>query len=90
MDDKNMPNQSANKTKAEGERWDSNADTGERRPDAESGRTDTAGSRGQENAGGITNRPLDEEEENQEAVPEPGESREGAHAGHGDTNRSEK
>lgn len=34
--------------------------------------------------GGITNRPLDDEMENQEALPERGKSREGAHAGHGD------
>ena len=76
MDDRNTPNQSANQTKAEGDRWDSNADS--------------AGSRGQENAGGITNRPLDEEDENQAAVPPRHESREGAHAGHGDNDRNEE
>jgi hypothetical protein len=43
---------------------------------------------GERDAGGITNRPLSEEEENQAAVPERGESREGAHAGHGDDHRS--
>ena len=75
MDDRNTPNQSANQTKAEGDRWDSNADS--------------AGSGGQENAGGITNRPLDEEDENQAAVPPRHESREGAHAGHGDNDRNE-
>lgn len=74
MDDKTMPNRSANQTKAEGDRWDSNADT--------------AGAGGQE-SGGITNRPLDEEEENQAAVPPRHESREGAHAGHGDNDTSE-
>jgi hypothetical protein len=60
MRDKDMPNQAANKSKAEGDR----------------------------DAGGITNRPLTEEEENQAAVPERGESRDGAHAGHGDDERS--
>ena len=75
MDDKTMPNRPANQTKAEGDRWNSNADT------ADAG--------GQE-AGGITNRPLDEEEENQAAVPPRQESREGAHAGHGDDDRSER
>jgi len=40
---------------------------------------------GQESAG-ITNRPLDEERQNQNAVPERGDSREGAHAGHGNQN----
>lgn len=76
MDDRDTPNQSANQTKAEGDRGGSNADT------AEAG--------GQENAGGITNRPLHEEDENQEAVPPRHESREGAHAGHGDNDRSER
>jgi hypothetical protein len=38
----------------------------------------------EEDAGGITNRPLDEEIANQEALPKPGESQPGAHAGHGD------
>lgn len=33
--------------------------------------------------GGITNRPLDEERENQEALPERGQVRAGANAGHG-------
>jgi hypothetical protein len=37
-----------------------------------------------ETAGGITNRPLDEEMSNQDAVPARGESKPGAHAGHGD------
>jgi hypothetical protein len=40
-----------------------------------------------EEAGGISNRPLDEEAENQEALPERGESQPGAHAGHGDADR---
>lgn len=33
--------------------------------------------------GGVTNRPLDEERENQEALPERGRARAGANAGHG-------
>ena len=33
---------------------------------------------------GISNRPIDEEVANQEAVPPRGESKPGAHAGHGD------
>ena len=37
-------------------------------------------------AGGITNRPLEEEERNQNRVPDRGDTREGAHAGHGDQN----
>lgn len=40
---------------------------------------------------GITNRPIDEEIENQERVPDRGEAKEGAHAGHGpDRNRREE
>jgi hypothetical protein len=76
MDDRTTPNQSSNQTKAEGDRWDPNADA--------------EGQRGQENAGGITNRPLDEEDENQAAVPPRNESREGAHAGHGDAGKSDR
>jgi hypothetical protein len=37
---------------------------------------------------GISNRPLDEEEANQEAVPPRGDSKPGAHAGHGDNGSS--
>lgn len=77
--DRNVPNPAANKSKAEGERWQSESNTVERR-DRESR---LAGGSPDE-AGGITNRPLQEEEENQEAVPDRGESRPGAHAGHGD------
>ena len=42
---------------------------------------------GERDAGGITNRPLSEEKEDQAAVPKRGESRDGAHAGHGDEER---
>ena len=82
MDERTTPNQSANQTKAEGDRWGSNADTGQ----SDRAEGSTAGS----NAGGITNRPLEEEDENQAAVPDRGESKDGAHAGHGDTGRSER
>ena len=89
MDDKTTPNRSANTSKAEGERWSSNADTVEQMDREQQGNQDraesyTTGS----NAGGITNRPLEEEDENQAAVPDRGESQHGAHAGHGD--RSER
>lgn len=69
-DDKNMPNQTANKSKAEGERWQSEPDTVEQRD--RSGEDQTTGSEG----GGITNRPLDEERESQRHVPERGSTRE--------------
>jgi hypothetical protein len=91
MDDKNTPNQPANKSKAEGERWSSNSDTVEERDRESQGTQDrAAGYTGESEAGGITNRPLEEEDENQAAVPPRGESREGAHAGHGDKDRSER
>ena len=57
------------KTKAEGEPWRSEDDTVERqdRPRSSDDRmTETE-------AGGITNRPLDEEMENQDRVPDRGE-----------------
>ncbi|MGH9308477.1 MAG: hypothetical protein ACRD1U_03840 [Vicinamibacterales bacterium] len=75
MADQNMPNEASRKSKAEGDRWepeDENSDAPQR-----SGYTD-------EHGAGITNRPLDEEIENQQALPERGQSKEGAHAGHGD------
>lgn len=42
-----------------------------------------------EQAGGITNRPLEEEVSEQQAVPARGASKPGAHAGHGDDSDSE-
>lgn len=84
MDEKNMPNPSPNKSKAEGERWESNPDTvGQKDRESQGNRDRTPGS--SDATGGVTNRPLDEEEEeNQGAVPDRGESREGAQTGRGD------
>jgi hypothetical protein len=76
MADQDMPNEASRKSKAEGDRWDpedENAGAGER-----------MGYTTDEQGAGITNRPLDEEIENQQALPERGQSKEGAHAGHGD------
>lgn len=73
----NAPNDASKKSKAEGERWTSDSETVERYDRQGDG---VAG----EQSGGITNRPLDEEIGNQEAVPDRGRSRDGAHAGHGD------
>lgn len=90
MDDKTTPNQSANKSKAEGERWSSNADTVQKRERESEGKPERSeGYTGGGTASGITNRPLEQEDENQAAVPPRGETREGAHAGHGDNDRSE-
>ena len=82
--DRNIPNPAANKSKAEGDRWNSEADTVER-VDRDAERQMPA-----DEGGGITNRPLDEEERNQDRVPDRGETREGAHAGHGDRNPQKK
>ena len=76
MADQNAPNDASRKDKAEGERWSpdsENAGTGER-----------SGYRPDEQGTGITNRPIEEELDNQEALPDRGESKPGAHAGHGD------
>ena len=69
--DRNTPNQASksNKSRAEGEPWKSEDDTVERQD-----RTRSSDDRMTEaEAGGITNRPLDEEMENQDRVPDRGE-----------------
>ena len=72
MADQQMPNDAARKSKAEGERWS---------PEGDMAGANQAG--GSQQGGGITNRPLGEEQSEQAAVPERGESKPGAHAGHG-------
>jgi hypothetical protein len=82
MADQNMPNRAANMEKAEGDRTRSNrtvdnagsfqTDQGTI-PDSESSSGRSYHDDG-DNAGGITNRPLDEEAENQEALPRRGTS----------------
>ena len=70
MADKDTPNRPANKDKTEGERWSSEQDA---IPDSES-----STARGYEDdgddAGGITNRPLSEEIDNQNSLPDRGNS----------------
>ena len=68
MADPTTPNRAANMEKAEGDR---NTPLPGRVPDSESS-TGRGYQDDGDNAGGITNRPLDEEEENQEALPERG------------------
>ena len=58
MVDKDTPNRSANKDKAEGERWSSEQDV---IPNSESSTDRSYGDDDGDNAGGITNRPLEEE-----------------------------
>ena len=71
--DRSTPNQASNKSKAEGERWKSEDDTVERQD-----RTRSSDDQMTEpdDAGGITNRPLDEEMDSQDRVPDRGERKE--------------
>jgi hypothetical protein len=68
MADKDTPNRPANKDKAEGDRWRSDQDTV---PDSESSTSRSYDDDG-DNAGGITNRPLAEEIDNQNSLPDRG------------------
>ena len=68
MADKDTPNRPANKDKAEGERWRSDQDAV---PDSESSTSRSYTDDG-DNAGGITNRPLGEEIDNQNSLPDRG------------------
>ena len=75
MADNNTPNQNANKSKAEGDRWSAEQTSATKTAennDVASNYKDT----NEDNAGGITNRPFDEERDNQEALPPRGTSRE--------------
>jgi hypothetical protein len=67
-------NRPENKEPAEGSRETVAAS----QDNAGASRNDTGDSR--DNAGGITNRPLEEERQNQERVPPRGDSKEGGHA----------
>jgi hypothetical protein len=76
MDEERIPNQSANRDPAEGARESVNAeneperDTRDRFNDADPQRAER-----DENAGGITNRPLDEELANQRELPLRGDAK---------------
>jgi hypothetical protein len=70
MADRDTPNRPANKDKAEGERWSSEKDV---IPDSESSTARTYDDDG-DDAGGITNRPLSEEVDNQNSLPDRGNS----------------
>jgi hypothetical protein len=62
MADKDTPNRPANKDKAEGDRWSSEQDVARTYEDDG------------DDAGGITNRPLSEEIDNQNSLPDRGNS----------------
>jgi hypothetical protein len=70
MADKDTPNRPANKDKAEGERWSSEQDV---IPDSESSTGRSYEDDG-DDAGGITNRPLRDEIDNQNSLPDRGNS----------------
>jgi hypothetical protein len=72
MADKDTPTRSSNMEKAEGDR-DTVTDT-------QTSRRSEWGE-GTSEGGGITNRPLGEETQNQQEVPERGDRKDGAHAG---------
>ena len=74
MADSNTPNQNANKSKAEGDREGARQSSATRAAD----RNDIASNYDDENgdnAGGITNRPLDQEVGNQQSLPKRGMDR---------------
>jgi hypothetical protein len=74
MADQDRPNQNANKSKAEGERWGSDSDT-MRNADRDENPERLYDGGDSDDAGGITNRPLSEEVGNQEALPKRGTNR---------------
>lgn len=73
MADKDTPNRAANKDKAEGERWKSEEGV---IPNSESSTDRRYRDDNRDHAGGITNRGIGEEIENQNTLPERGRSQE--------------
>lgn len=71
MADNDTPNRAANKDKAEGERWKSEEGM---IPNSESSTDRRFKDENGDNAGGITNRPIGEEIDNQNALPDRGRS----------------
>lgn len=69
MADKDTPNRAANKDKAEGERWQSEQGV---IPNSESSTDRRIEDINGDEAGGITNRPIGEEIDNQNSLPERG------------------
>ena len=71
MADKDTPNRAANKDKAEGERWKSEEGV---IPNSESSTDRRFRDDNGDDAGGITNRPIGEEIDNQNTLPDRGRS----------------
>jgi hypothetical protein len=74
MADRDRPNQSANKSKAEGERWSSDENT-VRNADRDEAPEQQYDQNDADDAGGITNRPLSEEISRQQDLPTRGTAR---------------
>ena len=72
MADQDTPNQNANKSKAEGERVGEQDRNFERNADRDTHPERQYNPSDADNAGGITNRPLSDEIDNQESLPERG------------------
>jgi hypothetical protein len=75
MADQDRPNRAGGKDKAEGERWSSEENT-IRNADRDENPERLYDDRDGDDASGITNRPLSEEVDNQESLPERGTNRE--------------
>ena len=73
MDEQRIPNQAANQEQAEGSRETVNANAEGSEDRERFNDTDTQSGRRDEQAGGITNRPLDEEIANQRELPPRGD-----------------
>jgi hypothetical protein len=76
MADQDTPNRAANKDKAEGERWRSEDNAISKQENHTSRDYADDG----DTAGGITNRPLAEEIDNQNALPDRGRTQEDEHS----------
>jgi hypothetical protein len=85
MDKSDSPNRASNMDKAEGEKWHSDPATVERR---DSERRES-GAPADEPGAGISNRSVKEERENQAALPQRGDAKEGANAGRGHSDRQD-
>ncbi len=83
MTDETTPSRSANMDKAEGDRSTAEENIQESESDSGAGYQDENGG----NAGGITNRPLDQEVANQAALPHRGENKPETRGGTDDTER---
>ncbi len=75
MANQDQPNQNANKSKAEGERWSSDENS-IRNADRDESPVQQYDGADTDDAGGITNRPLSQEISNQEDLPKRGTARE--------------